>query len=76
MKKNLFPMQRHSILLSIGGGPFKVIERIKDNAYKLDILGEYNVSVSFNVVDLSPLNVGKDLRTNFFKERGMMRTSC
>jgi hypothetical protein len=40
------------------------VERINDNAYKLDLLGEYGVSASFNVVDLSSFDVGDDLRTN------------
>ena len=31
---------------------------------KLDLPGEYNVSATFNVTDLSPFDVGDDLRTN------------
>ena len=50
-----------------------MLERINDNAYKLDLLSEYNVSASFNVSDLSPFDVGDDLRTNPFQEGGMMR---
>ncbi|KAL5801024.1 hypothetical protein ACOSQ3_032656 [Xanthoceras sorbifolium] len=70
MRKERFPVQRHSKLLPRGDGPFQVIERINDNAYKLDLLGEYNVSASFNVSDLSPFDVGDDLRTNPFQEGG------
>lgn len=44
------------------------MERINDNAYKLDLLGEYGVSASFNVFDLSPFDVGDDLRTNHSQE--------
>ena len=40
------------------------MERINDNAYKLDLPGEYGVSASFNVADLSPFDIGDDLRTN------------
>ena len=40
------------------------MERINDNAYKLDLPGEYGVSTSFNVADLSPFDAGDDLRTN------------
>ena len=32
--------------------------------------GEYNVSTTFNVSDLSPFDVGDDLRTNPFQEEG------
>ena len=35
-------------------GPFEVLERINDNAYKVDLPGEYEVSATFNVADLSP----------------------
>jgi hypothetical protein len=38
-------------------GPFQVLERINDNAYKLDLLGEYNISATFNVSDLSLFDV-------------------
>jgi hypothetical protein len=64
LRKDCFPEKRHSKLLSRGDGPFQVVERINDNAYKLDLLGEYSVNASFNVADLSPFDVGDDLRTN------------
>jgi len=34
-------------------GPFEVLERINKNAYKVDLLGDYGVSATFNVADLS-----------------------
>ena len=70
MRNERFPTQRKSKLLPRGDGPFQVLERINDNAYKLDLPGEYNVSATFNVSDLSPLSVGDelDLRTNPFQE--------
>ena len=35
-------------------GPFKILEQIGPNAYKVDLLGDYGVSATFNVVDLRP----------------------
>ena len=72
MRKERFPLQRKSKLLPRGDGPFQVLERINDNAYKLDLPGEYNVSATFNVTDLSPFDVGDDadLRTNPLQEEG------
>ena len=46
------------------------MEKINDNAYKIDLPGEYNVSATFNVSDLSLFDVGSDLRSNLFEERG------
>ncbi|KAH9658278.1 hypothetical protein KPL70_023423 [Citrus sinensis] len=69
-RKERFPAQRHSKLLPRGDGPFQVVARINDNAYKLDLPGEYNVSATFNVYDLSPFDVVEDSRTNPFEERG------
>jgi hypothetical protein len=51
-------------------GSFQILERIKDNTYKVDLLSEYDVSVTFNVSNLSLFDVGKDSRSNSFEERG------
>ncbi|KAH9792509.1 hypothetical protein KPL71_004153 [Citrus sinensis] len=70
MRKERFSERRKSKLLSRRDGPFQVLERINDNAYKLDLSGEYNVSATFNIFDLSPFDVGDDLRTNPLQEEG------
>ena len=70
MRKERFPAQRKSKLAPRGDGPFQVLERINDNAYKIDLPGEYSVSATFNVADLSPFDAGEDSRTNPFEERG------
>jgi hypothetical protein len=72
MRKEKFPTKRRSKLLPRGDGIFQVLEHINDNAYKLDLPGEYNVSATFNVTNLSPFDVGDDLRQILFKRRGMM----
>ena len=70
MRKEWFPEQRCSKLLPRGDGPFQVLERINDNSYKLDLKGEYNISATFNVSDLTPFDAGADLRKNPFQEEG------
>ena len=47
-----------------------MLESINDNTYKIDLPGEYNVSVTCNVFYLSLFEVGSDSRSNLFKERG------
>ena len=47
-----------------------MLEQINDNAYRLDLPGEYSVSATLNVADLSPFDVGDDLRTNPSQEGG------
>jgi hypothetical protein len=69
MRKERFPAQRRTKLHPRGDGPFQVVAKINDNAYKLDLPGEYNVSATFNVSDLSPFDVS-DSRANPFEERG------
>ena len=70
MRKERFPTRRRSKLHPRRDGPFQVLEIINDNAYKLDLPSEYNISATFNVFDLSPFDVGDDSRTNPFEERG------
>jgi hypothetical protein len=70
LRKDRFLEKRRSKLLPRGDGPFQIVERINDNAYKLDLPGEYNISATFNVSDLSLLDVGYDSRSNPFEERG------
>ncbi|KAL4325890.1 hypothetical protein GQ457_11G026160 [Hibiscus cannabinus] len=41
-RKERFPAQRSSKLLPRGDGPFQVVEKVNENAYKLDLPGEYN----------------------------------
>ena len=70
MRREQFPEKRRSKLQPRGDGPIQVIEQINDNSYKIDLLGEYNISTSFNVYDLSPFDyVHDDSRPNPRKER-------
>ncbi|GJX75098.1 RNA-directed DNA polymerase [Tanacetum coccineum] len=43
-----------------GDGPFRVLKKINDNAYKIELPGHYNVSATFNVADLSPYKGDSD----------------
>ena len=62
LRKDRFPKLRKSKLKPRGAGPYKVLAKINDNAYSIDIpIAEFGgVSNSFNVADLSPYD-GEDL---------------
>ena len=52
-------------------GPFKVLEKINDNAYKLELPTDFGVSPTFNIVDLKPYLGEEDelsSRTTSFQE--------
>jgi hypothetical protein len=51
-------------------GPFQVLARINNNAYKLDLPSEYNISATFSVSDLSPFDEVDNSKRNPFEERG------
>jgi hypothetical protein len=70
MRKERFPAHRKTKLHPRGDGPFQILEKINDNAYKVDLPGESKVSATFNVSDLSLFDVGEDLWSNSFEERG------
>ena len=36
-----------------GDEPFKVLKSIRENAHKLELLGDMNISSTFNIGDLS-----------------------
>ncbi|GJX04630.1 RNA-directed DNA polymerase [Tanacetum coccineum] len=54
LRKDRFPPGRYGKLQDCADGPFRVVKRINDNAYKIDLPGSYGVSATFNVADLTP----------------------
>jgi hypothetical protein len=65
MRKERFSAHGKSNLQPRGDEPFQILERINENAYKVDLLGEYGVSAIFNVFDLTLFDVGDDSRESF-----------
>jgi hypothetical protein len=52
--KERFLKLRKSKLMSRAAGPFKILAKINDNAYKLELPHEFGVSSRFNISDLRP----------------------
>ena len=67
LRKDRFPKQRKSKLQPRADGPFKVLRKINDNAYEIDLPSTYGVSTSFNVSDLSPFFGLEESRTTLFE---------
>jgi hypothetical protein len=78
LRKDHFPNLRKSKLMPRADGPFKIIEKINDNAYKFELPPEFRVSPTFNISDLRP-SWGKKMHLSRgrlqFKRGRMMRTS-
>jgi hypothetical protein len=53
-RKERFSELRKSKLMSRAAGPFKILAKIKDNVYKLELPPEFRVSPNFNILDLRP----------------------
>ena len=65
MRKEKFLMQRFSKLRARVDGPSKIIKKIRENAYKVELPDDYNILSTFNVKDLRPYH-GEDLRASLF----------
>nr|GEW98382.1 transposon Ty3-I Gag-Pol polyprotein [Tanacetum cinerariifolium] len=67
-----FPTWRFGKLKPRGDGPFRILKKINDNAYKIKLPSNYNVFATFNVADLSTYKGGsddeRDSRSSLFQE--------
>lgn len=70
--KDRFPNQKKSKLSAKGDFPFKVVQKINNNAYRLEHPIQYGVSHTFNIHDLISFTNDDhqegDLKTNHFQE--------
>jgi hypothetical protein len=64
LRKDRFPDLRTNKLQPRADEPFKVLRKINDSAYEIDLPSTYGVSTSFNVADLSPYFGVEESRTS------------
>ena len=67
LRKDRFPPGKFGKLKPRVDGPFKIIEKIGENAYKLQLPDEFEISPMFNVKDLRAYH-GEDLRASLFSQ--------
>ncbi|GKF61771.1 hypothetical protein Tco_0181825, partial [Tanacetum coccineum] len=71
-RKERFPSKRRSKLSPRSDGPFKVITKVNDNAYAIDLPGNSYASATINVADLQPYYDPDEpfpsLRSNFSED--------
>jgi len=68
LPKERFPSKRKGKLMPRANGPFEVLENINENAYKVDLSGNYGVLTTFSVANMSQYfddGYLTDLRANF-----------
>ena len=70
LRKDKFPKHRQKKLHLRADGPFKILKKIGDNAYKVDLPDTYGVSNIFNVGDLRQHEGNTELGTILLKKRG------
>jgi hypothetical protein len=78
LRKERFPDLRKSKLMPRANSPFKVLKKINENAYKLDLPIDFGVSPTFNIADLKQYLGEEDeleSTTTQMQEGGMMWTS-
>ena len=54
LRRERFPFKSKSKLMPTADGPFEILKRVNDHAYKVYLPGKFGVSTTFNVANLSP----------------------
>nr|GEX51692.1 hypothetical protein [Tanacetum cinerariifolium] len=72
LRKERFPASRFEKLKPRVDGPFRMLKKVNDNAYKLELHGHYNVSATFIVADLSARVTIIRTRGQVFLKKGRM----
>ena len=71
LRKERFPQLRKNKLMPRAAGPFPITAKIGDNAYKVELPAEYNISNTFNIGDLQLHQANQELGSILSQEGGV-----
>jgi hypothetical protein len=60
LRKDRFPDLKTSTLMPRVAGPYKVLAKINDNAYTVELPPDFGISPTFNILDLKSYMGEKD----------------
>nr|GEU74577.1 RNA-directed DNA polymerase [Tanacetum cinerariifolium] len=69
LRRARFPQGRFGKLHPRADGPFRILKKINDNAYKVELPGHYGISDTFNVADLAPYMPNADFDDDSWSSR-------
>ena len=71
LRKERFPQLRKNKLMPRAAGPFPIIAKFGGNAYKVELLAEYNITNTFNIGDLQLYKEDQELSLILPQEGGV-----
>jgi len=60
LRKERLPSRRKSEIVARGDGPYKIMQKVGDNAYKIEFSSNINISATLNVGYLTPFIKDED----------------
>jgi len=67
----IFLKKKKKKLMTREDDPYKILQRLGDNAYKTEFSGDMNISSTFNVGDLAPYIEDEDERIEDLRENSL-----
>jgi len=68
LEEGKVPIKMNNKLIARGDGPYKILQKVGDNAYKIELQGKMNILATFNVGDLTPYIEDEDEGYKYLRE--------